>query len=84
MANQLKTILLLGALSALVITIGGLISPTGLYVAAAIAVFMNVGGYLYSDQLVLRMTRAKVIERRDAPAPIAAPSGRRNFDRSMV
>jgi len=68
MANQLKTILLLGALSALVITIGGLISPTGLYVAAAIAVFMNVGGYLYSDQLVLRMTRAKVIERRDAPA----------------
>ena len=68
MANQLKTILLLGALSALVVTIGGLISPTGLYVAAAIAVAMNVGGYLYSDRLVLRMTRARVIERREATA----------------
>ena len=67
MGNQLKTILLLGALSALVVTIGGLISPTGLYVAAAIAVAMNVGGYLYSDQLVLRMTRAKVIDRQQAP-----------------
>ncbi|MGC6486417.1 MAG: M48 family metalloprotease [Planctomycetota bacterium] len=68
MANQLKTILLLGALSALIVTIGGLISPAGLYVAAAIAVVMNIGGYLYSDQLVLRMTRARVIERQQAPA----------------
>ena len=68
MANQLKTILLLGALSALVVTIGGLISPAGLYFAALIAVAMNVGGYLYSDRLVLRMTRARVIERREAPA----------------
>ena len=68
MANQLKTILLLGALSALVVTIGGLISPAGLYLAALIAVAMNVGGYLYSDRLVLRMTRARVIERREAPA----------------
>ena len=68
MPNQLKTILLLGALSALVVTIGGLISPAGLYFAAAIALVMNVGAFLYSDRLVLRMTRARVIDRTEAPA----------------
>ena len=68
MPNQLKTILLLGALSALVVTIGGLISPAGLYFAAAIALVMNVGAFLYSDRLVLRMTRARVIDRAEAPA----------------
>ncbi|MFN3240216.1 MAG: M48 family metalloprotease [Planctomycetota bacterium] len=68
MPNQLKTILLLGALSALIITIGGLISPAGLYLAAAIAIVMNVGAFLYSDKLVLRMSRAQVLERHQAPA----------------
>lgn len=68
MPNQLKTILLLGALSALIITIGGLISPTGLFVAGAIAVVMNVGAFLYSDKIVLRISRARVIERAQAPA----------------
>jgi len=68
MPNQLKTILLLGALSALIITIGGLISPAWLYIAGAVALVMNVGAFLYSDQIVLRMSRARVIERQQAPA----------------
>ncbi|HEB51812.1 MAG TPA: protease HtpX [bacterium] len=66
--NQLKTILLLGALSALLVTIGGLIGGGALYVFLAIAVLMNVGSYFYSDKIVLRMSRARLIEREQAPA----------------
>lgn len=68
MPNQLKTLLLLGALSALIITIGGLISPAGLFLAGAIALVMNVGAFFYSDKLILRMSGARVIQREQAPA----------------
>ena len=67
MANQLKTILLLSALSVLLITIGGAISPTMLVVMIAFAVVVNVGAFLHSDKLVLRMSRARVVERHEAP-----------------
>lgn len=67
MANQLKTILLLGALSVLLITIGGAISPTMLVVMIAFAAIMNVGAFLHSDKLVLRMSRARVIAEHEAP-----------------
>jgi len=67
MANQLKTILLLGALSVLLITIGGAISPTMLVIMIGLAVVMNVGAFLHSDKLVLRMSRARVVSRQQAP-----------------
>lgn len=67
MANQLKTILLLGALSALLIAIGGAISPMMLGIMIAFAVIMNVGAFLHSDKLVLRMSRARVIGEHEAP-----------------
>ena len=68
MQNQLKTILWLGVLSVLLVAIGGAISSTMLYVFGAIAVLMNVGAFLYSDKLVLRLSGARVISRSDAPA----------------
>ena len=68
MANQLKTILLLGALSVLLIAIGGAISPTMLGIMIALAVVMNVSAFFHSDKLVLRMSRARVIEQHEAPA----------------
>lgn len=67
MVNQLKTILLLGALSVLLVAIGGAIGGTFLYVFLGIAVLMNVGSFLYSDQIVLRMTRARLVDEREAP-----------------
>lgn len=71
MANQLKTILLLGALSALLVAIGGAIGGAGLYVFLTIAVLLNVGSYFFSDQIVLRMSGARVIDEREAPALFA-------------
>ncbi len=71
MPNQLKTILLLGALSALLVAIGGAIGGAGLYVFLTIAILLNVGSFLYSDRLVLRMSRARVLDEREAPALFA-------------
>jgi len=67
MANQLKTILLLGALSVLLIGIGGAISPAMLVIMIAFAAVMNVFAFLHSDKLVLRMSRARVVEQHEAP-----------------
>ena len=68
MANQLKTILLLGALSVLIVTLGGLIGGAFLWVAIVLAVALNVGSFFYSDRLVLRMSRARVVDQSEAPA----------------
>ena len=56
--NQLKTILLLGVMSALLVGLGGLVAPSYLYLFAGLAVAMNLGAYFFSDRIVLRMHRA--------------------------
>ena len=66
--NQLKTILLLGALSALLVGIGGAIGGTALHVFLAIAIVMNLVSYFFSDRIVLRMSGAKVLDEHEAPA----------------
>lgn len=68
MNNQLKTILFLGALSVLLVSIGGAIGGGALYVFLAIALAMNFGAYLFSDTIVLRMSRARVITEQEHPA----------------
>lgn len=42
-------------------------TPGALYVAVAFALIMNVASYWYSDKLVLMMTHAKEVQKRDAP-----------------
>ncbi|MFT5042953.1 MAG: heat shock protein HtpX [Hyphomicrobiaceae bacterium] len=60
MANALKTVALLAALSAVLILIGNLVGGTqGMIVAFGFAVAMNIGSYWFSDSIVLRMYRAK-------------------------
>jgi heat shock protein HtpX len=60
MWNQIKTILLLGVLSGLVLSAGGLMGgQTGLTIAVAFAVLMNFGMYFWSHKLVLLMYRAQ-------------------------
>jgi heat shock protein HtpX len=62
MTSTLKTALLLGALSALLILGGRLIGgQTGLIFAFGLAVVMNVGSYWFSDKIVLRMYRAQEV-----------------------
>jgi heat shock protein HtpX len=66
--NQLKTILYLGAISAILVAIGGAIGGSWLYVMMAIAIAMNLGSYFFSDSIVLRMSGARVIDEAQAPA----------------
>lgn len=67
MKNQIKTIVLLGSLSAIVIAMGALVAPGYLYVSAALALAMNVGAYFFSDRIVLRMHGAKEVSELSAP-----------------
>lgn len=66
--NQLKTILLLGALSALLVAIGGAIGGTALHLFLGLALLMNLGAFLFSDRLVLRMSGARLVDEQEAPA----------------
>jgi heat shock protein HtpX len=62
MANGLKTALLLGALSGMLLLIGDLLGGTnGLIMAFGFAALMNLGSYWFSDKIVLRMYRAQEV-----------------------
>jgi len=65
--NQLKTILLLGALSALLVGAGAAIGPGAFWLFTALALGMNLFSYFYSDKLVLRMNGARELPRAEAP-----------------
>ena len=65
--NQLKTLALLGGLSVLLVLVGSAISPTAMWIFGAIAVAMNLVAYFFSDRVVLRMHRARPIDRRADP-----------------
>jgi heat shock protein HtpX len=68
MWNQLKTVMLLGLLSGLVLAAGYLIGGNqGLTIALAFAVLMNFGMYFFSHKLVLAMYRAKPASKHDFP-----------------
>jgi heat shock protein HtpX len=62
MPNGLKTALLLGALSGMLLFAGELMGgQQGLLVAFAFAALMNVGSYWFSDKIVLRMYHAQEV-----------------------
>ena len=62
MPNGLKTALLLGLLSGLLLVIGDLLGGSnGMVIAFVIAAVMNIGSYWFSDKIVLRMSRAQEV-----------------------
>jgi len=62
MPNGLKTALLLGLLSGIVLAIGQYFGgANGLVLGLVFAVVMNFGSYWFSDKIVLRMYRAKEV-----------------------
>lgn len=65
--NGLKTALLLGGLSALVLIAGSFFGRGGLIIALVIALGMNAYSYFYSDKLALRSMRAQAVTREQAP-----------------
>ena len=62
MPNGLKTALLLGTLSGLLLLIGDLAGGSnGMLIALVLAAVMNLGSYWFSDKIVLRMYRAQQV-----------------------
>jgi heat shock protein HtpX len=67
-SNTLKTTLLLGTLTGLLLWVGDALGGAqGLVIALGFAVVMNFGSYWYSDRIVLRMYRAQELEEHQAP-----------------
>jgi heat shock protein HtpX len=65
--GQLKTILLLGALTAIVAGIGSVAVPGYAWLFVVVGVGMNLGMWFFSDRMVLRMSGARPLERVEAP-----------------
>ncbi|GAA5002255.1 zinc metalloprotease HtpX [Kitasatospora paranensis] len=65
--NGLRTAVLLGGLSALILLIGSFFGRTGLLVALAIALATNAYAYWNSDKLALRAMRARPVSEIEAP-----------------
>ena len=62
MPNGMKTALLLGLLSAVLLALGDILGGSnGLVLAFVFAAIMNFGSYWFSDKIVLRMYRAREV-----------------------
>ena len=71
--NGLKTALLLGGLSSLIVVAGGIFGGrSGLLIACVLALGMNAFSYWQSDKLALRSMGAQPIAREQAPRIYAA------------
>jgi len=67
MNNTVKTALLLGALTGLLMLIGGLIGGRGgVYIAFIFAMILNFGSYWFSDKIVLKMYHAQEVSESSA------------------
>lgn len=68
MSNWIKTILLLGGLSVLLISIGGFLGGRdGIWLAFIISLVMNGGAFFFSDKLALAANGAKPLSEKEAP-----------------
>ncbi|MDY6952999.1 MAG: zinc metalloprotease HtpX [Thermodesulfobacteriota bacterium] len=68
MGNTVKTALLLGALTGLVMFIGRYLGGNqGMVIAFIFAIMMNFGAYWFSDKIVLRIYRARPVSEAEAP-----------------
>jgi heat shock protein HtpX len=67
MVNNLKTVLLLGSLTGIVLFIGSFWGQNGLTIALVMSILMNFGSYFFSDKIALRMYGAQPVTREQAP-----------------
>lgn len=65
MDGRIKTVMLLGLLTGLMLVVGGLIGGrAGLTIALIFAIIINFGTYWFSDKIILFMYRAKKADKR--------------------
>ena len=68
MTSSIKTAVLFAMLTTLFVIVGGLIGgQSGMMIALIFAVIMNFFSYYFSDSIVLKMYKAKELQRSDAP-----------------
>jgi heat shock protein HtpX len=67
MANNIKTVLLLGLLTGLILFIGSFWGEQGLTIALIMSILMNFVSYFFSDKIALSMYRAQPVTREEAP-----------------
>ena len=76
MNNSLKTVLLLGLLSGLLLALGEVLGGAqGLVIAFGFAVVMNFVSYWFSDKIVLKMYRAQEVGAGSQVVGHDAPAG---------
>jgi heat shock protein HtpX len=67
MANTVKTVLMLGLLTGIILAIGSLWGRQGLTIALIMSILMNFGSYFFSDKIALKLYRAQPVTRDEAP-----------------
>jgi len=68
MFNWMKTFMLMAAITALFVVLGGMMGGRGgMLLALGFALAMNFGAYWFSDKMVLRMYKAKEVDASNAP-----------------
>ncbi|MBN2398013.1 MAG: zinc metalloprotease HtpX [Deltaproteobacteria bacterium] len=66
--NNVKTVVLLGSLTGLLMLIGGYFGGrSGIVIAFLFAMVLNFGSYWFSDKIVLKMYRGREVSEADAP-----------------
>src|SRR6266550_5722541 len=75
--NNVKTAVLLGLLSALIIVIGSFFGQQGVLIALVLAVVMNFVGYFFSAQIALMTMRAQEVGPEHELYQIVEPLARR-------
>ncbi len=67
MANNIKTVLLLGLLTGVILFVGSFWGYQGLTIALVMSLMMNFASYFFSDKIALSMYRAQPVTREQAP-----------------
>jgi heat shock protein HtpX len=67
MKNRLKTVLLLGALSGMLIGLGAALGGGFLHASLVMAALLNLGAWFFSDRIVLALSRARELPPEEAP-----------------
>jgi len=68
MSNSVKTVLLLGLMTGIILWIGQLFGgPQGMVIAFVFSLLLNFGSYWFSDKIVLAMYRARQVSEAEAP-----------------